>query len=84
VDKSDGDLFRRLVEKVRVESMVEVVFVFELGLLGKRYCEMFLMLPHCKKEQPFNYKCVVSERNFKWLILIPPQEAVCKVSLKRK
>ena len=31
VDKFDGDLFRKLVEKVRVESMVEVEFVFEVG-----------------------------------------------------
>lgn len=31
VDKFDGDLFRKLVEKVRVESLVEVVFVFKTG-----------------------------------------------------
>lgn len=30
--KFDGDLFRRLIEKVKVLSMVEVVFVFKLGL----------------------------------------------------
>ena len=32
VDKFDGDLFRKLVEKVRVESMVEVEFVFKAGV----------------------------------------------------
>ncbi|WP_170932603.1 hypothetical protein [Desulfosporosinus sp. FKB] len=32
LDKFDGDLFRKLVEKVRVESMVEVEFVFKAGL----------------------------------------------------
>jgi len=32
LDKFDGDLFRRLVEKVRVESMVEAEFVFKVGL----------------------------------------------------
>jgi cytoplasmic iron level regulating protein YaaA (DUF328/UPF0246 family) len=31
--KFDGDLFRKLVEKVRVESMVEVEFVFKVGLV---------------------------------------------------
>ena len=30
-DKFDGDLFRKLVEKVRVESMVEVEIVFKVG-----------------------------------------------------
>jgi hypothetical protein len=32
VDKFDGDLFRKLVEKVRVVSMVEVEFVFKAGI----------------------------------------------------
>jgi DNA invertase Pin-like site-specific DNA recombinase len=32
VDKFDGDLFRKLVEKVRVQSMVEVEFVFKVGV----------------------------------------------------
>ncbi|WP_407312004.1 recombinase family protein [Desulfosporosinus sp. SB140] len=32
LDKFDGDLFRRLVEKVKVLSMVEVVFVFKIGV----------------------------------------------------
>ena len=31
VDKFDGDTFRKLVEKVRVESMVEVEFVLKSG-----------------------------------------------------
>ncbi|WP_242966804.1 hypothetical protein [Desulfosporosinus sp. FKA] len=31
VDKFDGELFRKVVEKVRVESMVEVEFVFKVG-----------------------------------------------------
>jgi hypothetical protein len=33
VDKFDGDLFRKLVEKVRVESLVEVEFVFKVGMV---------------------------------------------------
>jgi hypothetical protein len=32
VDKFDGDLFRKLVEKVRVVSMVEVEFVFKVAM----------------------------------------------------
>ncbi|WP_207642580.1 hypothetical protein [Desulfosporosinus acididurans] len=32
LDRFDGDLFRKLVEKVRVESMVEVVFILKVGL----------------------------------------------------
>ncbi|KLU65748.1 transposon Tn3 resolvase [Desulfosporosinus acididurans] len=32
LDKFDGDLFRKLVEKVRVESMVEVEFVLKAGI----------------------------------------------------
>ncbi|WP_088226197.1 hypothetical protein [Desulfosporosinus sp. FKB] len=32
LDKFDGDLFRKSVEKVRVESMVEVEFVFKARL----------------------------------------------------
>jgi DNA invertase Pin-like site-specific DNA recombinase len=32
VDKFDGELFRKLVEKVRVVSMVEVEFVFKVGI----------------------------------------------------
>jgi hypothetical protein len=35
VDKFDGDLFRKLVEKVRVVSMVEVEFVFKVGIAGR-------------------------------------------------
>ena len=35
VDKFDGDLFRKLVKNVRVESMVEVVFVFKVGIAGR-------------------------------------------------
>ena len=31
VDEFDGDLFRRLIEKVKVRSMVEVEFVFKDG-----------------------------------------------------
>ena len=30
--KFDGDLFRRLIEKVKVLSMVEVEFVFKTGV----------------------------------------------------
>lgn len=30
--KFDGDLFRRLIEKVKIQSMVEVVFVFKTGV----------------------------------------------------
>ncbi len=33
VDKFDGDLFRKLVEKVKVQSMVEVEFVFKVGIV---------------------------------------------------
>ena len=32
VDKFDGDIFRKLVKRVRVQSMVEVEFVFKVGL----------------------------------------------------
>ncbi|GAB6172394.1 hypothetical protein JCM15765_18720 [Paradesulfitobacterium aromaticivorans] len=32
LDKFDGDLFRRLTEKVKVQSMVEAVFVFKTGV----------------------------------------------------
>jgi len=32
LDKYDGDSFRRLIEKVKVLSMVEVVFVFKTGI----------------------------------------------------
>jgi DNA invertase Pin-like site-specific DNA recombinase len=32
LDRFDGDMFRKLVEKVRVESMVEVEFVFKAGV----------------------------------------------------
>jgi|GEM_PF-3519308 hypothetical protein len=32
LDKFDGDLFRRFVEKVKVQSMVEVMFVLKAGL----------------------------------------------------
>jgi hypothetical protein len=32
LDKFDGDLFRRLIEKVKVQSMVEAVFVFKTGV----------------------------------------------------
>ena len=32
LDRFDGDLFRRLVEKVKVLSMVEAVFVFKTGV----------------------------------------------------
>jgi site-specific DNA recombinase len=35
VDKFDGDLFRKLVEKVKVQSMVEVEFVFKVGVVGR-------------------------------------------------
>lgn len=35
LDKFDGDLFRKLVEKVRVESMVEVEFFFKVGVVGR-------------------------------------------------
>ncbi len=31
-DRFDGDLFRRLIEKVKVRSMVEVEFVFKTGV----------------------------------------------------
>ncbi|WP_407309863.1 zinc ribbon domain-containing protein [Desulfosporosinus sp. SB140] len=32
LDKFDGDLFRRLIEKVKIQSMVEVEFVFKVGV----------------------------------------------------
>jgi site-specific DNA recombinase len=32
LEKFDGDLFRRLIEKVKVQSMVEAVFVFKTGV----------------------------------------------------
>ncbi|WP_407314503.1 recombinase family protein [Desulfosporosinus sp. SB140] len=32
LDKFDGDLFRKLIEKVKVQSMVEVEFVFKIGV----------------------------------------------------
>ncbi|KLU65785.1 transposon Tn3 resolvase [Desulfosporosinus acididurans] len=32
LDKFDGDLFRRLIEKVKVLSIVEVVFMFKVGV----------------------------------------------------
>jgi len=32
INKFDEDLFRRVVEKVRVRSMVEVEFVFKAGI----------------------------------------------------
>lgn len=31
--KFDGDIFQKLVEKVRVESMVELEFVFKMGVV---------------------------------------------------
>lgn len=32
LDKFDGELFRRLIEKVKVQSMIEAVFVFKIGV----------------------------------------------------
>lgn len=32
LEKFDEDLFRRVVEKVKVQSMVEAVFVFKTGV----------------------------------------------------
>jgi hypothetical protein len=32
LDRFDSELFRRLIEKVKVLSMVEVAFVFKVGL----------------------------------------------------
>lgn len=32
LEKFDEDLFRRLIEKIKVQSMVEVVFVFKTGV----------------------------------------------------
>ena len=32
LERFDGDLFRRLVEKVSVKSLVEAVFVFKTGV----------------------------------------------------
>ena len=32
IERFDGDLFRRLIEKVKVQSMVEAVFVFKTGV----------------------------------------------------
>lgn len=32
LDKFDRDLFRRLIEKVKVQSMVEALFVFKAGV----------------------------------------------------
>ena len=32
VTKFDEEIFRRLIEKVKVQSMVEVVFVFKTGV----------------------------------------------------
>ncbi|WP_207652382.1 hypothetical protein [Desulfosporosinus sp. FKB] len=32
LDRFEGDLFRKFVEKVRVVSMVEVEFVFKVGV----------------------------------------------------
>ena len=32
VTRFDEEIFRRLIEKVKVQSMVEVVFVFKMGV----------------------------------------------------
>jgi hypothetical protein len=32
LDRFDEDLFRRLIEKIKVHSMVEAVFVFKTGV----------------------------------------------------
>lgn len=32
VDKFDEEIFRRLIQKVKVQSMVEAVFVFKSGI----------------------------------------------------
>jgi len=32
LERFDGDIFRRLIEKVSVKSLIEVTFVFKTGL----------------------------------------------------
>ncbi|WP_088187107.1 recombinase family protein [Desulfosporosinus sp. FKA] len=39
LDRFDGDLFRKMIEKVRIESMVEVEFVFKVGVMGREVLE---------------------------------------------
>ncbi len=43
VDKFDGDLFRKMIEKVRIESMVEVEFVFKVGVVGREVLKLDLV-----------------------------------------